>query len=129
MKRMLLVIAGFIAGYSLTAVHAQHDVFVSNLTLRDAIEVLADYEVMHPQVPARSEWYGWTDPDEQRIFTIRNADLATRRETVIHELTHVTRRYNGLTFDDKQSEEIATSLSARAVYLELFGAIQENGAK
>lgn len=95
---------------------------VDGLTLRDAVEVLADYELAHPRVPMREDWYGWTDPDERRMYVIANADLSVRRRTVIHELTHVMRRFRNQVAATKEQEEYETELVSSIMYGQLFGA-------
>ena len=115
MKILLFSLAGVIAG---GMIQRASD---TRLTLRDAVDVMASYEIYHPTVPIRSSWYGWTDPDEQRIFVIKNADLATRRQTSIHELLHVTRKYKGVMLADQKEEEEIVGVAAQEMYKELFG--------
>ena len=91
------------------------------LTLKDAIEVMADYELFHPEVPPRVDWYGWTEPNAQKIFVIKNADLAIRRKTVIHELLHVSRHFHSDNISDQAAEEEAVQIQADYLYRELFG--------
>lgn len=90
------------------------------LTLKDCIEVVSDYEVHHPLVPIQSPWFGWTDPTEQRIFVIRNADLQNRRQTMIHEILHVHRKFSKQALETQEEEEIAVRILAEQVYRELF---------
>ena len=96
----------------------QHD--APALTLKDCIEVVADYEVHHPIVPMQSQWFGWTDPGEQRIFVIRNADLHNRRQTMIHEILHVQRKFSKQALETQEEEEVAVRILADQVYRELF---------
>ena len=91
------------------------------LTLKDAIEVIADYEILHPEVPPGVNWYGWTEPNAQKIFVIKNADLAIRRRTAIHEVLHVSRHFHADNLTDQVAEEEAVQVQADYLYRELFG--------
>ena len=96
----------------------------SVLTLRDAIEIVADYEILHPQVPYQTNWYGMTEPDMKQIFIIKNADLAIRRRTAIHELIHVARHNRGYVVTGSPEEEAYAVQQADVLYRALFGGEQ-----
>lgn len=93
---------------------------VPALTLKDAVEVIADYEIRHPEVPMQVDWYGMTDFETQRIFVIKNTDLANRRKTAIHELLHASRHINGTQIPDHAAEELAVRAETDKLYGELF---------
>lgn len=114
--RPLLFFSAFWVGTMLP----QHE--APKLSLRDTIDIVADYSVYHPDVPFRQEWAGWTDPDEQKMFIVKNLDLTARRRTTIHELVHVQRRMYRQIADTREAEEVAVDLITEATYIELFGA-------
>ena len=118
MDGLLIGKASLFVGSFLLGFAAQPD--THSITLRDAIEVVADYEVRHPEVPNSTAWYGWTDIELRQIFTIENADLRQRRTTIIHEITHVSRRLNGETLPSHDEEEEIVKGLTEKTYAELF---------
>jgi len=85
----LLILAGFIAGVVL--VEAQ-DHAVPDLTVREIVEVLAEFDVKHAdQQPFFKPAYGVTDfsSTPPTIWLFNVGDTTLRRMTVIHELIHV----------------------------------------
>lgn len=108
-----------LAGSFLVGLTVQHE-NVPRLTLKDCVEIATEYEVLHPEVPPATDWYGVTDIDGRRLYTIRNASLAHRRKTLIHEMLHVSVNMQALPLD-RDAEEQAVRVKADALYLELFG--------
>lgn len=93
----------------------------SYLTLREVIEIIADFEIRHPIVPQTTPWYGVTEADNRVIFVIENADAASKRKTMIHELIHVARRLRAGEAATNEEEETVVKQQAEEVYAHLFG--------
>ena len=136
--RGFLVMIGFLAGYGLQTlrggpqvplpesstclpapadpIHAQY-----MPTLRDAIGMMADYEIKHVDIPRQIDWYGWTDGDIRTSWQYAAADLTQRRKIALHELIHVTLRMRG---DPSFGDEELVKIIAQASYGKLFGGSQ-----
>lgn len=91
------------------------------LTLREAVEIIADYEVRHPRVPDFTPYWGMTDYERRVIYAIDNGDLAIRRDTAIHEMIHVARRLRGEQLPTREEEEAFVAHETARLYRELFG--------
>lgn len=68
------------------------DVTPHDLTLKDALSILADYEIRHAeQQPFYRPAFGATtfDSNPPAIWLFNTGDTMTRRSTLIHELLHV----------------------------------------
>ena len=90
------------------------------LTLRDAIDIASDYEILHPHVPYSTAWYGWTDPETKQIFMIANSDLTQQSKTRIHEFLHVSRRLHGRTAATVDDEEKSVRADTESIYAALY---------
>lgn len=87
MWRALLFSAGMMIGMVRQDVAPSHD-----LTARDMVETLADFEIKHvDQQPFYRKAYGVTnfESDPPAIWIFNTGTTADRRATVIHELLHV----------------------------------------
>lgn len=111
--KALLFLGSFLVGYTLEHENAP------KLTLRECIDIAAEYEIFHPYVPQQVDWYGLSDIDGQKLFVIRNTALANRRKAMIHEMLHISAHFDGLTLTQNEEEE-AVRIKADALYLELF---------
>ena len=62
-----------------------------DITLADVIDILTDYEFLQDDkgVLKYLGYHGMTAPEIKKIFVASQPDMATRRDTVIHELLHV----------------------------------------
>jgi len=87
------------------------------LTLREAIDVAAEYNIRHIAVPETVPFYGLTDFDHRDIFIIEGIDLAQRRKVAIHEFMHVAERMRG----HEQPSDEAIQAEADRMYSQLFG--------
>lgn len=112
--RVLMFTLSFVAGYFAQA-HQE------TLSLREAVDVVADYSVVHTTVPQSLDWYGLTDPDSRTIFLIDKMDLAQRRRVAIHEMTHVALRMRG---DEAYKDEDVVQILTEIEYKKLYGGAQ-----
>ena len=87
------------------------------LTLRDVIEMLCDYEVVHKDRVFRDGkfFYGLTDYAD-RTISFSAQDRSDMRDSVIHELLHLNYKMRGFR---PEEEEIARQTSE--LYQRLFG--------
>ena len=87
------------------------------LTLKDVIEMLCDYEVLHKDRVFRDGkfFYGLTDYSD-RTISFSAQDRSDMRDSVIHELLHLNYKIRGLR---PEEEEIAKQTSE--LYQKLFG--------
>lgn len=97
----------------------------NQLTLRDAVEVIAEYEVHHPEVPYSTQWYGVTDFENRKIYVIKNTELSQRRKTAIHEMIHAARKIRGQFAGTNEEEELLIQQATAMLYQELFGVSEE----
>jgi hypothetical protein len=100
-----------------TVPHGEHD-----LTVRDLVEILADYEIKHvEQQPFFQPAYGVTnfDSNPPAVWIFNTSDTPSRRSTVIHELLHVYYHQRGTDL----TEEFIRSEEDRQ-YKALFGVTQ-----
>lgn len=121
---VLLLCACFAAGVSVYAQGTTEEsvnqpvaapVAVLDLRLGDVVDILAEYEVRHHDVPATGTgFYGLTDNSQSEIH-IFEADLVSRRRAVIHELLHVVANRRGY----GSSEEWILQVTPY-IYAELF---------
>lgn len=114
MTRAILFLGSFLIGFA-----SQHE-NKPQLDLRRCIEIAAEYEVIHPEVPLQVDWYGVTDTDGRKLFVIRNASPGNRLRTTIHEFLHASADMDALPFTREEEEE-AVRIKGDALYRELFG--------
>jgi hypothetical protein len=110
----LLLVQQPLPEITIHATPAAHD-----LTLKDVISILADYEVKHvDQQPFFQAAYGVTNFDSQppAVWIFNTGDTPSKRSTVIHELLHIYYHQLGL----EASEEFIRQEETR-LYLEIFG--------
>lgn len=108
---LVLIAGGFRAGVSASA--------PDTLSMRDVVDILADYEVLHPRVPAAADWYGITDFDSRTIYVIENTNLPMKRRTVVHEMLHAALRlhaFDGTPDQEEQAVIDQTALIYKALY-------------
>src|SRR5260370_26919013 len=113
MKPFFLLLS-FLAG----ALLPQGDVPPSPLALKEAIEVMADYNVEHVRMPSVTPYYGLTDPDSRTIYVVESMDLRLRREVTLHEVIHATLRLRG---DERWGDEETVHAMTSREYHRLFG--------
>jgi hypothetical protein len=84
-------VIGFVFGVLLggVVVHAQEGYEIGGLTMREVVEILAEYDVRHIDVPYALPWFGMTVPDERTIYLVKQMDATQRKRTMLHELCHV----------------------------------------
>lgn len=112
MSKAVLFFGSFLVGLFI------QDRTVPTLTLRDCVEISADYEILHPVVPEQTTWYGVTD--EFKIFAIKNANLKNRRKTILHEMFHASLSLHDKSFPRADEEEAAVREQTDILYQELF---------
>lgn len=88
----------------------QHGIPQQDLTVREIVETLADYDVKHvAQQPFFAPAYGVTDfsSNPPAIWIFSTGDTKTRIMTVIHELLHVRYQQWGVVIPEEfiNSEE------------------------
>ena len=72
------------------------DVPSVEFTIKDVLNVIAEYDVRHVDVPiSHLQRYGQTDFFNRKIYIFRS-DAATEKATVIHEIIHVLYHQRGL---------------------------------
>lgn len=118
-QRLGLVMAGFLLPFAQWTTETSSE--PPALTLREAIEIVADYDVRHPDVPHFTPYWGVTDSERRVIYVVANADLQHRRETMIHELIHAARRLRADRAVTREEEEAIVEAAAAKLYRELFG--------
>lgn len=109
--RALTFILSFLAGYAFQ----QHD---AALKMREVIDVMADYDVRHVEVPFTADYYGMTVPDQRTIFFVNQMDLAQRRRVAIHEVEHVVLRLRG---DERYADEEVIRTLTDIEYKKTYG--------
>ena len=90
-----------------------------DLTVKDIIAILADYEIKHvDQQPFFDPAFGVTNfaSNPPAVWIFNTADTVSKRSTVIHELLHVYYHQLGL----NASEEFVRDEETR-LYLQIFG--------
>lgn len=92
-----------------------------DLTVADIVDILADYSLVHEAPSAAGlsggrGYYGYTDSSGQTITIAGRVDRADRRSTILHELTHVKSKLDGLDLD-----EDAVLIIESALYKKHFG--------
>lgn len=108
LTKLTLISAGFVVGTQLP--HAD-----LAPTHKEVIEILAEYDVRHIPATPGLPYYGMTDMNNRIIYIFDNQDVAFKRGTIIHELTHVAahRRY-------ENPDEDTVKLIEEAEYKRLF---------
>ena len=91
------------------------------LTLREVVEIVADYDVRHSYVPDATPYWGLTDYERRTMFLVTNGDLTTRRQAALHELIHIGRRMRGQQAATRDEEEVLVQTATLKLYQELFG--------
>lgn len=109
-SKLALVFLGFGVGTQIPT----HQTYAP--TMKDVVEILADYDVRHIDAVPGVPFYGATDMDNHTIFIVNNQDFIFKRRTVIHELAHVKLRLMG----EKDMDEDVTNAVEEAVYKKLF---------
>lgn len=91
MSRFLI---GFILGVLLSnahAIRAQEDVHQHDLSVKEVIEVLAEFDIRHiDQLPFVMPAYGVTtfESAPPTIYIFNVADMRSKKSTLIHEFMH-----------------------------------------
>lgn len=90
------------------------------LDFKKAIEIVAEYNVIHQDTISGGQYWGLTLPGEHKMYLSDAPDLAIRRLTVIHEMLHVCYNRKGIDTHDGIGEETVAK-SAEVLYRELYG--------
>lgn len=91
------------------------------LTLRDCVEAMTDFDVVHTKLPVYApRIYGLTDYMSRTIYLFTDFDLSLRRLTTIHELLHVKYQLSGR----NSPPEAVIEIDERRIYRNLFGGAQ-----
>jgi len=112
MKTLAFILLGLILGA------AVQDKERTPLSVRELIEVLADFDVKHQPATPGQDWYGITDFEAKKIWITTDIPLANRRKIAIHEALHVILQLRG---DQQYSDEDVIHALADREYLRLFG--------
>jgi hypothetical protein len=108
------LLAGFALGLLLNplfSARAQQDIHSAEaqaaiptveFTLPLVLTVLAEYDVVHLDMPvAASQVWGRTDLQNRRIYIYRSS-LAEQRSTVVHEIVHILYAQRGLLANEER---------------------------
>lgn len=87
-----------------------------SLTMADAVDILADYSVIHQNTPLMGTYGGLSDYRERTIYISNHSDLADRRDSVIHEFLHILYRVKGI---PDPGEEVIREQTSK-IYRSLF---------
>jgi hypothetical protein len=107
------LLAGFALGLLLNPLwtRAQQDIHSAEVqaaiptvefTLPLVLTVLAEYDVVHLDMPVQaSQVWGRTDLQNRRIYIYRSS-LAEQRSTVVHEIVHILYAQRGLLANEER---------------------------
>lgn len=91
-----------------------------DLTLADAVDIMAEYELVHEtKLMSHLRYYGLTDPNTRTIFLNVAPDNASNRDTIIHEWLHI--KYGRMGIDTSGPYEDQIAKRAHEIYLQLYG--------
>jgi hypothetical protein len=102
------------------AVVVQPAPMVAKLEVKDIVELLSVYDVIHQSEISGGQLWGLTQWQESKIYLSDKPDLAIRKLTVIHELLHAIYFQKAINTNSPDGEAWVDA-EAKRIYKELYG--------